>query len=60
FDTKSIGYNEILILSCIKCCIKSPFKRAFFVSEVSVFPVVFLIKVWFVTLASVLNSPQTI
>ncbi len=29
FSTKSINYSIILVLSCIKCCIKKPCKRAF-------------------------------
>ncbi|WP_204369332.1 hypothetical protein, partial [Klebsiella pneumoniae] len=44
FNTKSISYNAFLVLYCIKCCIKSPLKRTFFVSELPVFAVIFLIK----------------
>ena len=45
FNTKSISYNEFLVLYCIKCCIKKSVQTDFFfVSELPVFAVIFLIK----------------
>ncbi|EAM8616033.1 hypothetical protein BHS62_26070, partial [Salmonella enterica] len=44
FHTKSIAYNAFLVLSCIKCRIKKPVETVFFVSELPVFAVFFLMK----------------